>query len=437
MSKTYKADDKVDKLDRPNWNWIMDVQLMLEQHGLWGFADGTDMEPAAGTTGYAKEILKWKERSSAARAMVCRSVSQPYKPVAIQGKTCKEVLARLRAVFQPKSRARRAQLRAEFIMIRYESKEDMACFIVRVERAAEECKEAGLTISDEEKTYQLMYWLDGTWEAIKQQLYGLDDDTFKFESVGATLQAKYNRRVSDPEFNCDMSMLSELKAFLASRSSGGRDRNSKFKSNKKSEGQTENFEASSLSLSSITCFNCQEQGHYANKCKNPHVKRGGKSRGNIRGDANRGRGAPNDVKSRNVAFYVKPKSLTNKIVKGSQPKGLTGKIVKDSNWYVDSACSDHICNDKNMFIELREIQSTDLEMGEKTSSVTGIGKVILQTPVNDSVNNITLNDVYFAPNFGKNLISVAKIDRAKQQLHINDGLLTVYDDDVNNDVSQA
>uniref|UniRef100_T1IL54 CCHC-type domain-containing protein n=1 Tax=Strigamia maritima TaxID=126957 RepID=T1IL54_STRMM len=118
MPKTYKADDKVDKLDRSNWkSWMMDVQLMLEQHGLWGFADGTDTQPETGTPGYANEILKWRERSSAAKAMVCRSVSQPYKPVAIQGKTCKDVLDKLRAVFQPKSRARRAQLRAEFIMI--------------------------------------------------------------------------------------------------------------------------------------------------------------------------------------------------------------------------------------------------------------------------------------------------------------------------------
>uniref|UniRef100_T1IHK8 Retrovirus-related Pol polyprotein from transposon TNT 1-94-like beta-barrel domain-containing protein n=1 Tax=Strigamia maritima TaxID=126957 RepID=T1IHK8_STRMM len=315
------------------------------------------------------------------------------------------------AVFQPRSRARRAQLRAEFIMIRYESKEDMACFIVRVERAAEECKEAGLTISDEEKTYQLMYWLDGTWEAIKQQLYGLDDNAFKFEAVGATLQAEYNRRFADPEFNSDMNMLSDLKAFLASRSSSGKDRNYKFKQNKKQEGQADNSETSGSSLSNITCFNCQEQGHYANKYKNAHVKRGGKARGNGRGGATRGRGASNDSKSRNVAFYVKPKVLSS-------------QIVKDTNWYMDSACSDHICNDQNMFYELKEIQPTDLEMGEGTSQVTGVGKVILQTPVNDCVNNVTLNDVYYAPNCGKNLISVAKIDRAKQQLHINDGLLT-------------
>uniref|UniRef100_T1JCM4 CCHC-type domain-containing protein n=1 Tax=Strigamia maritima TaxID=126957 RepID=T1JCM4_STRMM len=275
MSKSYKTEDKVDKLDRSNWkSWIIDVLLMLEQHGLWGFADETDKQPAAGTPGADKEILKWKERGSAARAMVCRSVSQPYKPVAIQGKTCKEVLDRLRAVFQPKSRARRAQLRADFIMIRYESKEDMACFIVRVERAAEECKEAGLTISDEEKTYQLMYWLDGTWESLKQQLYGLEDDKFTFGNVGASLQAEFNRRYADPEFNSDISMLSDLKAFLASRSSSGKDKYSKFKPNMKPDGQANNSEASGSSLSNITCLNCQEHGHYANKCKNPHVKRG-------------------------------------------------------------------------------------------------------------------------------------------------------------------
>uniref|UniRef100_T1IXZ9 CCHC-type domain-containing protein n=1 Tax=Strigamia maritima TaxID=126957 RepID=T1IXZ9_STRMM len=334
MSKSYKDLDAVDKLDHTNWeSWIIDVQLMLEQHGLWGFSDDTDPQPVE-----AKELAKWRERKSAARAMVCRSVSKEYRPVAVQGKTCKDTLDRLRAVFQPKSRARRAQLRANFIMLRYAVKEDMACFIVRVERAAADCKDAGLQISDEEQTYQLMYWLDGTWEATKQQLYSLGDTEFTFTKVSTVLQAEYNRRQADPEFNKDITMFNELKAFMSGRGkfNNRKPKNGQDSSSQQASGSNDNANSSSSSFPNVQCFNCQEYGHYANRCKSEKV---------------------------NVVCMI-------------------STVAKDTHWCLDSACSDHVCNDRNMFSQFKDVKPIELEMGEGTSSVFGCWPVY-DSDIND------------------------------------------------------
>uniref|UniRef100_T1IHM6 CCHC-type domain-containing protein n=1 Tax=Strigamia maritima TaxID=126957 RepID=T1IHM6_STRMM len=244
MSKSYKDLDAVDKLDRTNWeSWVIDVQLMLEQHGLWGFSDDTDPQPVE-----AKELAKWRERKSAARAMVCRSISKEYRPVAVQGKPARICLI-------PKSRARRAQLRANF-------------------------KDAGLQISDEEQTYQLMYWLDGTWEATKQQLYSLVIRNSLSNKVSTVLQAEYNRRQADLEFNKDITMFNKLKAFMSGRGkfNNRKPKNGQDSSSQQASGSNDNANSSSSSFPNVQCFNCQEYGHYANRCKSEKVKRGDKSR---------------------------------------------------------------------------------------------------------------------------------------------------------------
>ena len=81
-----------------------------------------------------------------------------------------------------------------------------------------------------------------------------------------------------------------------------------------------------------------------------------------------------------------------------------------SNWIMDSGATCHICNDRNSFVELRNLKKTlDVTLGDAhTLKAIGHGTVILMMKTGCLTRKCKLHDVLFVPNLTCNLLSVSK-----------------------------
>lgn len=128
------------------------------------------------------------------------------------------------------------------------------------------------------------------------------------------------------------------------------------------------------------CYNCNENGHRANQCKNPKRERAHMV------DEN---GEPL------VAMITELSAMIEEInLVGDKPQG----------WFIDTGATRHVCGDKTLFSTFKEAASdAKLFMGNQaTADIKGEGNVILKMT---SGKELTLSNTLYVPEIRKNLVS--------------------------------
>uniref|UniRef100_T1IHQ7 CCHC-type domain-containing protein n=1 Tax=Strigamia maritima TaxID=126957 RepID=T1IHQ7_STRMM len=92
---TKSAVASIAKLDKLNYNqWIIDVQLLLQEKGLWRFATGKNVEPPATATQAEKD--KYDRDKDKSRAIVLQSIVPRLQPAAMKHETTQLVWQHLK-----------------------------------------------------------------------------------------------------------------------------------------------------------------------------------------------------------------------------------------------------------------------------------------------------------------------------------------------------
>jgi hypothetical protein len=103
---------------------------------------------------------------------------------------------------------------------------------------------------------------------------------------------------------------------------------------------------------------------------------------------------------------------------------FAGCISMNSEWILDSACSYHVCINKNWFSTYEPVQNDGLvRMGDNTPcEVIGIGSVKIKTHYGMTR---TLTDVRHVPTMFRNLISLSTLDNMGYKYFASGGVLKV------------
>uniref|UniRef100_T1IK03 DUF4219 domain-containing protein n=1 Tax=Strigamia maritima TaxID=126957 RepID=T1IK03_STRMM len=311
---TKSAASGIPKLDRTNYvQWCVDVQLLLEEKGVWSFAVGKQEEPPA--TASAQEKQKFAKEKAKSRAIILQSLVPRLQPAAMKCEDTQAVWLHLKKLFEPSSIAREASLVETFYGIRRLENKELNTFISRLEKAEDDliAANAKLKPEDQIKAYILLSRVGKDFELQIQSIYQWQKVNFIYEKVQEALLLENNRR-------------------------------------KLSEKSLETAMAYSLSL----------KGH----------------------------------------------SVSNKGVAVAEEDAEVGV--------------------KRLVYRLKYISHSLHELGEGSSSITGRGTIELIVQVQGAPHEIKLLNVYFVKNFKRNLISIGKIDCAKYHVSIYNNLMKVY-----------
>lgn len=321
------------------WSFAIENFMILE--GLKGCIEGKESD---------------EEKIAKAKAKIVLTIDTSLYVHIKDVKTAKELWDKLQAMFDDKGFTRRISLLRALISLRLENCDSMSSYVNQLVESAQKLRGTGFKIDDEwigslllaglpEKFAPMIMAIEHsgitiTTDVIKTKLLDMGDEVSK---TGSAFAGKWNG-----------------KKYI---SFGKIDKNS----SKKKE---------------IRCYNCNQLGHYKNKC--PQLKVKSETSGN------------DDKKNSNNAFSAV--FLTN------------GKFNRE-DWYVDSGASAHLTVNEHWIKDA----VMDKNLGEITVAnnskvpVVCTGNIDIKTEVNGKKIDVVIKNALCVPNLTTNLLSVSQL----------------------------
>ena len=99
------------------------------------------------------------------------------------------------------------------------------------------------------------------------------------------------------------------------------------------------------------------------------------------------------------------------------------KAKRENAWFLDSGCSNHMCNDQTMFNELDEKFRHSVKLGNNTKmDMMGKGSVKLLL---NGVNHVVV-EVYYIPELRNNLLSIGQLQERGLAILIKGGMCKIF-----------
>nr|GEU43594.1 hypothetical protein [Tanacetum cinerariifolium] len=135
----------------------------------------------------------------------------------------------------------------------------------------------------------------------------------------------------------------------------------------------------SFNKETIECYNCHKLGHYSYECPN--------------------------AKEANYAGFDENEEVMLMADGGVEENGFMAQIKSENKgllWFLDSGCSNHMCGNKERFVDLDQSFSNTVKLGNNTR-MTVEGKGNIKLVLNGAT--YVIRDVYYVPELKNNLLS--------------------------------
>uniref|UniRef100_T1IVY9 CCHC-type domain-containing protein n=1 Tax=Strigamia maritima TaxID=126957 RepID=T1IVY9_STRMM len=250
---TKSAASGIAKLDRLNYvQWCIDVQLLLEEKGIWQFVQGKQVEPEL--TAPTTEKAKFTKEKNKSWAIILQSLVPRLQPAAMKKDTAQAVWEHLKKLFEPSFIARETSLVETFYCMRRNEGKELDSFISRLEKAEDDMVAANAALKpvDHVKAYQLISRVGKEFENQIQSIYQWQKTEFTYEKVLTALLNEHNRRKLVEN---NKKSLEAASAFLLSQKA----------TNVKSDSKVQSSDNKAY-LQSIICYKCGLTGDFARDC---------------------------------------------------------------------------------------------------------------------------------------------------------------------------
>ncbi|GFS51352.1 retrovirus-related Pol polyprotein from transposon RE1 [Trichonephila clavipes] len=390
--------NKISVLTPNNWNtWKHDMQVLLMHYGYWQFIIQTKPEQPDEEATY-KEILDLQLRKDRCYTLIYTNISSDLKNLITETTDGVAAWKILKDHFEPVTKARVIQLLDQFFGTKYQPGEDVGIFISRVKTAATRLQEAGHKLDDLYIGFQLIRWLPQEFQSTVQQIYRWKEEDFRVVKIEAELILEANRlqlmkQDMEKAENAYLSSFTSKKSktLPGATAAAHGDPNGKNDYQKKG-GKVFNCKTIKNVKQSIKtigpCYVCNKYGHLKVNCK--------------------------EKKS-----LQKSPSTVNETFNTEFDKGV---------WVIDTAATNHFCNDKSLFLDLKPITNMKMSLAteDKSCPVEGIGTLRFRVKYKGSFHEITLTDVLFNPKLRRNLLSGSRLEsKGAHFVGTKDGIKTL------------
>ena len=381
--------------------WKVLIQLLLTEKGLRKTIDpeSRSSEELAARTAAVK--AKEEEDQSKALAAIGLRVSPEFLGIITDANgSARAAWQEFSRMFQSVTNARKMMLREKLASLRMEPGESAAKYVARAKDLKRDLLQAGLDAGDVDLAAAC--GLSRSYREIRMALE-LQERAISLDEMLPLLLQHEARLERDEETEQGESSNSMAFAGRFSKQQSG-----KFQKRSGPKCWTcgeEGHRSSDCSQNrdkDKDCRNCGLRGHIARNCRTQNSGEG-RSGGNKDSGEGRGGGNRNKGMKKSMVFACPPGTSLSEL------------------WILDSGASAHLCCQKEMFSELRELregESEEIQGVGDSVRVEGIGKVplICQTEEGE-MTEIILEEVKFAPQAQVNLAALSKFLNKGATLH--------------------
>ena len=354
--------------------FLLKFRTMLESKDLLYIIDRRDDDtPAANEGKDAREIRveqgKNRPKNDAkVRSLFINKLSEDALNLVEDLPTAYEMVQRLVNQYQSTSAASVISRLDKLLDIRYKAGSDMSAHIGAVNSLINQIKRAGGLDLDKLHMVVLLRSMPVTdnWNVIVTSLKSRDEKDLTKEVI--------------------------IKAFTEQADENGRDRSGTSQPRTSQKNAAFNSEDRKDGSAEAVCFGCGKPGHYKRDCKE----------------------SPQQNTRKNTNGKFKPKGGAHQQKKGKENYAFTasvGKTEKDTAWLKDSGASRHYTWDRRVFSNFKKIEDHLLVGNGSKVEIEGVGDVLFSsTTSKGEVRNVTLRNVFYAPDMCVNLLSTAALD---------------------------
>ena len=291
-------------------------------------------------------------------------------------KSSREAWLKLCSAFEAKGLASKVFLRRKFFSIQMPEGISMQAHINNVKELAEQLEAIGATLTDSDIAMTLLSSLpEEEYGSLVTALEARPSDELTTDFVIARLLAEEKRR--QESFKAKVHSSAES-AFIGNYNQGG----------------------STNRRSTQKCGFCKRTNHTEEKCYRKHGYPVGHPLHN----------------KTNVAAITRSNDNgedSNKEIQDEDLWAFTSQLggsLTKQDWVIDSAASDHYCNNKAWFTDFQSIPVRNITIGDnRVIHAVGRGNVPVKVQVNDRIQEGVINQALYVPDIGVNLISVSRL----------------------------
>jgi RNase H-fold protein (predicted Holliday junction resolvase) len=370
-----------DGLHYDHWSELM--ENLLRAKGLWSMIEIGYQEPIE-TTVLTEEQLELLQNSKTndhkVKHYLFRAIDRSVFEQILDRRTSKIVWDSLKRKYGGNDRVKKSMLnslRREFEVLEMKEAETITEYFARVMIVANKMRSNGEVMSDSKVVQKILRTLTEKFTYVVVSIEeSKDTEEMTVDELQSTLvvhEQKFKRVNRDGE------------QALKVESSRGRGRGT-YRGRGRGRGRQ------SFTRDTVECFKCHNLGHFQYEC-------------------------PKWNKETNYAeLDDEEELLLMALVEGNDAK-------RNDAWFLDSGCSNHMCGNKGMFLNMVEGHKHFVKCGNNSRmSVAGKGSVRLVF----NGTTFLVQDVYYVPELRNNLLSLGQLQEKDLTILIKNGICKIY-----------
>lgn len=364
-------------------NWKFKLMALLDEHEMKKFIE-TDLQTTLDGLSNPNQRPPAEKLEKKCISFIVHRIADSHLEYVKGKETAYEILQALDAIFQRKSITGQLFARRKMLMLKYSETDLMHTHLVKFDKLTSELKSSGAEINEIDLVCNLLLTLPTSFEPLITAIETMDEKNLTLDYVKGRLLDESAKR-----------------------------------ENKNVENKSDNNVA--MSSSKLICHRCGIPGHIRKDCRvNLNKKKKfHKFDRNDKGDNNnkfRNKSA-NANKDASVAFIAQNDAFNSV------------QMMNSVRFCLDSGASDHMVNDKSIFIESRKL-SVPQEIKVAKSGVkifaTEIGKIKGFIEVNGKIKSCEINDVLFVKELTCNLFSIKCLEEKGFKIVFEKGLVNIF-----------
>ncbi|KAA8540036.1 hypothetical protein F0562_026728 [Nyssa sinensis] len=364
------------------------MENFLRSKEYWSLIETGYEEPAIGapllSEGQQKELEALKLKDLKAKNYLFQAIDRTILETILEKDTSKKIWESMKKKYEGNARVKRSTLQAlrrDFETLEMKVGETITDYFARVMSVANKMRVYGEAMTDVTICEKILRSLTDKFNYIVCSIEESKDmDALTIDELQSSLI------VHEQKFHRSSCVEQALKVTIDGRVGGrGRGRNN-YRGRGRGRGGQE------FNKAMVECFKCHNLGHFQYEC--PQWNK----------EANYTEVSEEDEML--LMSYVE-----------------SHEVKRNDAWFLDSGCSNHMCGNRGMFINLDESFLHSVRLGNNSRmNVVGKGNVRLLL---NGVNHV-VHEVYYVPDLKNNLLSIGQLQERGLAILIKGGVCKVY-----------